>query len=651
MSGKKSKSTAKSRTQEPVQKTVTTTSSTAWKNIAFWGAAVIVTFLVFSNVLQNEFVNWDDEKNFLENPYVVNFSSQTFFEHTQAMFRQFIIGNYNPLATFSLGLDKLMYGFDDPMGWHLTNLLLHMACVFFAFQLAFALGLSPLASMLVAILFGIHPMRVESVAWVTERKDVLFGMFYLWALWLYVKQKSYPTTRRTIAIFVLFVLSLFSKIQAVILPLSMLAIDYYMDEKFRLKSIFAKLPFFILSLVFGIIGIYGLQTEGSLDNGAADYPTYIRPFIGSFSLAVYLVKSLIPFRLSPLYPYPSEIPAWFYPTILIFPIYAYALWKLYKNNQKVWVFGLLFFLFNIVLLLQILGAGQGYQADRFTYIPYFGLFFIMAYYADKYALIPGKKTLVMSLVLVACSAYGFMTYQQNGVWKNSETLWSHVLKYYQQTTLPYGNRANFRRSQGMIKEAMEDYAKAINLKPSAETYNSRARLFFDYGQGRDTLLLALKDYDKAIEMDPENSEFYTNRGATNARLGDYPRALEDLARALELNPGNDNAYLNRSVLYYQTGQFDLALADLEIYLEKNPYSADIWFETGRIYAGKAMWSKALENVNKAISLDASQGLYYFQRALIKINTNDLESAKQDAVRAQSLGYDQIPDQVKEKLGI
>lgn len=640
----------------PIAKETKTTvspsnSKSFLSEIKFWGPAMVISFLVFLNTLGNEFVNWDDEKNFLENPYVVNITGSNFFEMSSAMFKQFIIGNYNPLATFTLGLDKLIYGFDNPSGWHLTNLLLHIACVFFAYKLSRSLQLSTTASFIVALLFGIHPMRVESVAWITERKDVLFGLFYLWALWLYVKQKSYPTTGRTVAIFLLFILSLFSKIQAVTLPLSMIAIDYFMDEKFRFKSIIAKLPFFVFSLIFGLVGIYGLQNEGSLDNGTADFPFYVRPFIGSFSFIIYLIKSIIPFRLSPLYPYPSEIPSWFYPTILIFPLYAWFVWKMHKQGQKVWVFGLLFFFFNVVLLLQILGAGQGYLADRFTYIPYFGLFFIMAYYADKYIKVPDKKVLTLGLVFCAFGAYAFMTVQQSKVWKNSETLWTQVLKYYQSTTLPYGNRANYRRSMGMIKEAMEDYEKAIGLQPSAETYNSRARLFFDYGNSRDTLMRALSDYNKAIEMDPDNPEFFANRGATHARLGDYPKSLEDLSKALELNPANENAYLNRSVLYYNTGQFDLALADMEAYLKYNPYSADIWFETGRIYAGKGNWETAMANLNKAITMDANQGLYYFQRALVKINTNDISGAKEDAIKAQSLGYNQISDEIKQKLGI
>lgn len=642
-----SPSTTLSSKENPV-KSIQTSKPSDYK---YWGPVLIVTFLIFLNTLVNKFVNWDDEKNFLENPYVANITWSTFFEQTSSIFKQFIIGNYNPLATFTLALDKLFYGFEDPSGFHLTNLILHLICTFFAFKLAKALKLSNTAAFVAALLFGIHPMRVESVAWVTERKDVLFGMFYLWALWLYVKQKSYPTTQRTVAIFLLFILSLFSKIQAVILPLSMLAIDYYMDDKFKFRNILAKLPFFVLSLAFGIIGLYGLQNEGSLDNGAAEYPSYVRPFIGSFSFIIYLIKALIPFRLSPLYPYPSEIPSWFYPTIIIFPLYAWFVWKMHKANKKIWVLGLTFFFFNIVMLLQILGAGQGYLADRFTYIPYYGLFLIMGYYAAHYFERPDKRTLTLSLLFVAFASYGYISVQQNKVWKNSETLWTHVLKYYQQTTLPFGNRANYRREQGMVKEAMEDYERAIKLKPTAETYNSRARLFFDYGSSKDTLMRALTDYSKAIEMDPNNTEFLANRGATHARLGDYPSALSDLSKALEIDPKNENGYLNRSVLYYETGQYDLALADMQEYLKYNPFSADIWFETGRIYAGKGQFDQALQNVNKAIELNSNNGIYYYQRCLIYINKNELAKAKEDGLKAKALGYNQMTNDVIVKLGL
>ena len=625
--------------------------SSSFKNL--WPAlfVVLITFIVFSNTLNNKFVNWDDDKNFYENPHVVNFTKEFFVKNTVEIFSSPVIGNYNPLSIFSLAIDKLIYGLDNPSGWHFTNLLLHLICVFFVYKIAESLGLSWKGSFIVALLFGIHPMRVESVAWITERKDVLFGAFYLPALFLYIKQKSNPTTRKTLLIFLLFTLSLLSKIQAVMLPLSMLLVDYYMDGKISFKSIFSKLPFFIMSLVIGIVGIMALSNEGSIENADETYNMFTRLFIGSYSLMIYLIKAVIPFRMSPLYPYPASMPTWFYATMAIVPITIWFINKQYKAGNRIWVFGLGFFITNIFMLLQVLGAGQGFIADRFTYIPYFGLFFIIGYYANQYLVVPSKGMITTALLCVSFIAYGAITYNQNTVWKDSENLWSHVLKYYQQVTLPWGNRANFRRGEGRIMDALSDYNKAISLQPSAQTFNSRARLYFDISNSPDTLELALNDYNKAIELDPKNGEFLSNRGATYARLGNFAKALEDMNKGVEYNPKNEAGFKNRSVLYFQTGQLDLALADMQSYLKLSPFDADIWFEVGRIYAGKGNWDEALANLNQAIRINQSQGIYYYQRCLVYINKNQDNLAKPDAIKAIQLGYPSVSADVKSKLGI
>ena len=375
-------------------------------------SALIITFACFYNTTDNQFVNWDDDRNFYENEYVTTINQENFWSNTKKIFSSNVIGNYNPLTIWTFAIEKRMYGLDQPGKWHSTNVFLHLICVFFVFRICLLLGLKWQGSLFVALLFGIHPMRVESVAWVTERKDVLFGAFYLSALYFYIKGKLVGKGYHLI-ILTLFLLSLFSKIQAVILPLSMIAVDYYMDGKIDYKSILKKAPYFILSLIFGLIGIIFLKDQGSLEN-AVTYPSWQRIFVGSFSYMVYLVKSVVPYKMSPLYPYSPQMPTYFYPTLLLFPAMAYAMYIMYKREMKVWFFGLFFFTVNVIFLLQILGAGQGFLADRFTYMAYFGLFFIAGFYFDKF--ITEKPKLKMALFGGAAALfllYGYMTIQQN----------------------------------------------------------------------------------------------------------------------------------------------------------------------------------------------------------------------------------------------
>ena len=614
-------------------------------------SALLITFACFYNTTNNEFVNWDDDRNFYENEYITTINKDNFWSNSKEIFTSNVIGNYNPLAIWTFAVEKRVYGLDKPGKWHGTNVILHLICVFFIFRICLLLGLKWQGSLFVALLFGIHPMRVESVAWVTERKDVLFGAFYLSALYFYIKGKLNGKKYHLI-IFTLFLLSLFSKIQAVILPLSMIAVDYYLSGKLDFKSILKKVPYFILSLIFGLVGVFFLKDQGSLEN-AVTYPAWQRIFVGSYSYLIYLVKAIVPYKMSPLYPYSPQMPAYFYPTILIFPAVAYGMYLMYKRDLKVWFFGLLFFTVNIVFLLQILGAGQGFLADRFTYIAYFGLFFIAGYYLDKW--IVEKPNLKMALLggsAVMILAFGYMTIKQNTVWKNSETLWTHVLKYYQKATLPYGNRANYLRQQGRIQEALQDYNQATSLNPKGEqAFNSRARLYFDIAKTRDTLLLALQDYNRAIELSPKNGEFLINRGATHARLGDIDKAIADINEGLIYKPDHSVGYLNRSVLYNGQGKIQEALNDINSYLKLKPYNADLWYEKGRALRNLNKLQESIPAYTRAIQLNQRQAVFHYERGRTYNAMGMVNEAKRDVQMAISLGYTAVDPALRQQLGI
>lgn len=623
--------------------------------------AVIITFICFSNVGQLGFTNWDDDRNTYENASVVNFSMDHFGTLTKDIFTTHVIGNYNPLTTFSFAMDKVMHGIDNPGPWHWENLLLHIICVFFVYRICILLGLKWQGSLFVALLFGIHPMRVESVTWITERKDVLFGVFFLSALYFYIKNKAKPSILNIVLITGLFILSLLSKIQAVTLPLTMLAVDYYLDDKMTIKHLVSKAHYFALSLITGLVGIHFLGEQGSLNTNE----TFVfgeRIFIGAYSYIIYLVKSVIPFRLSPLYPYPSDIPWYFYVSIIIAPILLYGLWKFHKLGKKHLVFGLIFFTFNIMFLLQILGAGQGFLADRFTYIAYFGLFFIAGYYLN---LLVTKKHKWAKAVIAASGIYllvmGFMTYQQNKIWENSGTLWTHVLKYYKKSTLPYGNRANYYRDAKQYDLALADYSSTLSLKPdNPEALNSRGRLYFNLG-GKDNMSKAMADYSQAISLmeakspSPERNkslgEFYINKGATYAMLGRNQEAIAEIDKGLKLKPSHQAGYLNRSVLYNQQGNYSKALEDIETYFTYNPYNADLWYESARLKRALNRVPEAIDDYTQAIKLNRQKGIYYYERSRTYHSLGNIEAAKNDLGNAIQLNYKKIDPNYRSSLGM
>jgi tetratricopeptide (TPR) repeat protein len=614
-----------------------------WDNILALALVLAISFIVYIPSLQHGFVNWDDDRNIYENPYILNITNwETFFSNLKNIFTTHVIGNYNPLSILSFAFEKVFYGFDHLGYWHLDNILLHLVCVMLVFRIALALKLKLIPAVFLALLFGVHPMRVESVAWLTERKDVLFGSFYLLALYYYIKSVRLQFKKRYLFIILFsFILALFSKIQAVSLPLSMLAIDYYLGRKLSFKLITEKWLYFTLSLAIGILGVYFLRIQGSLESNTT-FPFIDRVFIGSYSYILYIIKSIVPYKMVPMYPYPASIGWPFYvsmiPALAVLTLIYYA----YKKQFKALTFGLVFFTFNIMFLLQILSAGQGFIADRFTYVAYFGLFFVYAI-GFQYLLENRTKykTALTSVAGMLIITLGSINFQQNKIWENGDTLWSHVLKYYQNATLPWGNRANYYRDQGKLRAALHDYNKTISLNPNKpEPFNSRGKLYFN-SNSVDTIRLALQDYSRAIELAPDNSEYRVNRGSTHARLNMLDKALQDLNEAQKLDPNNKQVYYNRSIMYHNTGQFGKEEADVVKYLQFNPYHSDMWSNLGVARRINKKYDLAIQAFNRAIQLNPGKLPYYYERCITYHEMGDFQKAKNDLNFLKSNGFQNI----------
>ena len=595
---------------------------------------LVMTLLIYARAFGYDFVNWDDDFNISENPNLRHLD----WANVKGIFTSHVIGNYNPLPIFTFALEKHFFGL-DPTVFHTTNVLLHVACVYVVYRFMRILDLPKWPALIAAAIFALHPMRVESVAWITERKDVLFGLFYVVALIQYVKWiKSGGKRIHYYWIIGAFVLSLFSKIQAVALPLSMLAVDYLLGRKLVWRRIIEKIPFFGLSLVFGLIGIYFLSQQGSLGS-TTQYNFAERLVVGMYSLVIYLVKFFAPFRISPLYPYPPALTWYMFAAIPLTLVLAWVTWISWKRDWRALIFGGAFFVFNVMFVLQVVGAGQGFLADRFTYIPYIGLGFAVAFYGHQWFGNKGRLAQYAPWIAgVWIAALTFQTWQHVPVWKDSGTLWTHVLKYYENTPLPYRNRAQFLREQGDFAAALQDYDRSIQLKQNADVINSRARLHFT----QENYQQALTDYNLAIQLDPQSGEFRINRGATYAVLGNLQNALADMTEGIRLDPSFTNGYLNRSLVYQRLNQMDNAHSDIQKYLEYNPYDADIWYENGRLFRLKKNEQEAINCFTRALGF-ADKGIYYLERSKAYLNTGQKSLAQSDLAAAERRGVQIDPN--------
>ena len=581
------------------------------KNILYLSAVLIISFMVYLPSLQNGFVNWDDDINVYNNPYITDISNwKDFVANVKPIFTTHVNRGYHPLAILSFALEKIIYGLDSPGWWHLNNIILHLVCVLLAFRIALALGLKLIPAAFCALLFGIHPMRVESVAWITERRDVLYGSFYFLALYYYIKSVKLSFRKRYLLIIISsFILALLSKIQAVFLPLSMLLVDYYFDRRLNMKLVYEKWLYFLLSLITGIVGTNFLKVHGTLEVNNA-VPVFKRILFGSYSYIVYIIKSVVPFEMVPLYPFPETISWAFYLCIAAVLSILGLTYYFFCNKKKAFVFGLLFFTFNIILLLQIRAIGAAFLADRYTYIAYFGLFFIYAYglqfVLEKYGQF--EKLIYLSALLILV-VLGYVNYEQNKIWKNGETLWSHTLKYYNQVPFAWEKRANYYSNKGQLKEALLDYNKAIQYSPETRKGSNLLR-----------------------------------RGITYAKLNKLGNALQDLNEAENLEPSNSDIFKNKSIINFNLGDYNKAQLELEKYLRLNSNNSDMWSNLGAISRINKQYENSLNAYSRAIQINPNNLAYYHGRLKTFYEMGNIQDARKDLNVLKTKGFKDIsPD--------
>lgn len=600
-------------------------------------AVALLTFLAFLPVLKAEFLNtWDDPSNITDNPLIQALNIQTL----KGMFTTQVGSGYIPLTLLSYAVEVKLFGL-SPFVVHLDNLLLHLLGTVMLFFILRRLSIKPVYAALGALLYGVHPMGVESVAWASERKDVLYAFFYLASILAYLNYTS-GTTRRNAwlaASLGLFVLSLLSKIQAVSLPLALLALDFLMGRPLRTKVFAEKVPYFLLSLAFGIIGTLILRDLGALRINEF-YTLTERIFLGSHTYVVYLWKFLIPVPLSALYPYPAltgeTFPLMVYLSPLLIAGIAAGGWYSLRKS-RVPAAGLLFFTLTVVFMLQIFGAGQGYMADRFTRIPYVGLIIIVAWGLQLLAeRNPKRQFLLVTAAAGIMAIYMSLTYERSTFWENSGTLWSDVIKKYpNRDARAYGRLGIYYKSKERYPEAAAMFSTHLRLDPgNAEILNYRGNLYFSLKKYDS----AYYDYIRALKKNADDPLALGNLGVIYISRNQYDSALTLLNRSLAVDTNQGPAYANRAVVYVAMHRPDDAINDFKRYLRVRPDDAQVMFTIAAIYQNQEKFDESLLWFDRAVQQDPRQGRYLFYRAKTKMSLGDRAGAEADFQRAAELGF-------------
>ncbi len=561
-------------------------------------ALAILTVITFWPLKDCGFINFDDGDYVYENAYVQ--SGLSWNSIVQAFSSELMkkSGHWHPVTWLSLMLDYQIFGL-NPHGYHLINLLFHVLNTILLFLILRRMTKKLWPSAFVAALFAIHPLHVESVAWITERKDVLSTFFWMLTMGAYSYYVENPGFRRYFFVLLFFILGLMSKPMLVTLPFVLLLLDYWplhrfqeikpdhkvqpevskllTSDKQKKKStkkqvvkeplevkkpadpehkwsliyplLWEKVPLFVLAMLLSIVYIspQSTVTLTYIEN----LPPVVHIGNAFISYTAYIGKMIWPSNLAVLYPYPGLLLSWqvLGSVFILIAITVVVIWRAKKFSYL--ATGWLWYAGTLVPVIGIVQAGNQAMADRYTYIPLIGLFIVVAWgVPDLLKKWNYRKEILLTSSVLSILCLSIITWQQVGYWQNSITLYDHTLKVTDYNALIYNMRGAAYVDIGNYKPAIEDFDRTIEINRGfADVYINRGNAYNRLGNYKQ----AIEDLSRAIEIKPDYAEAYLNRGFSYNGLGNYKQAIEDYGRAIEIKPNHVNAFFNRGLLYLNQG--------------------------------------------------------------------------------------------------
>lgn len=608
------------------------------KCIFFFAALLMLTAFIYAPALQNGFTNWDDDKNVYENKYITEIN----LENLKIYFTKPLIGMYSPLVYLSYAVDYQIKQF-DPVAYHGTNIFLHLINAVLVFCAILLIAGKLETAALVTLIFALHPLNTAAVAPVSVRSTLLYAMFYLMAFICYIKyvKGGRYEGKYLLGAGICFVLSLLSKSAAVVFPLLMCLTDYYYDRKLDKKAVFEKLPFFALSLFFGVLTIIFREDARHLFSSYSFGP-FDKPFLIAYSLVFYVVKLVLPLNLSAFYPYPVKagifLPVEFY---LALPVLLLMIWMgwMAGKHRKIVICGTAFFLINIVLVLKIIPMGNEIVCDRYSYLPSLGLLTaaISIFYREKNNIFRGRPWISRVLWLLAALymiLLAGISYDRIKVWKDNFTLYGDVISKYQNVPEAFNNRGIAFWRRGAYKEALSDFNQAILLNGStADYYNNRGNVKKNLGDTTG----AWQDFEQALSLDAGSASVYCSRGDLKVYLKDYQGGLLDYTKAIACSPGYAQAYYGRASIHVIAENYDAALQDYGKAIELDPYrGGSVYYQRAYVYMIKRNFDAALRDYNKAIQLKPRYVEALLNRGYVRYLLKDAAGAIDDYSRVIEL---------------
>jgi protein O-mannosyl-transferase len=571
----------------------------------------VVTLALYNPVNRHPFVNYDDDRYVTENPHVRQGLTADTLKWVLTSTEQ---ANWHPLTWMSHALDVSLFRL-NPAGHHFTSILLHTVNVILLFLLLkwSTNRLGP--SLFVAALFALHPIQVESVAWVAERKNVLCTMFFFLTLWAYGWYARKPDWRRYLAVVALFAAGLASKPMVITLPFVLLLLDYWPLSRVRdgnteanriqptypwSRLVLEKLPLFVLSAGSAVITMQAQQASGAIRT-TAEFSFGVRISTAMYAYAMYLWKMIWPARLAPLYPHPGDtLASWqvLVAALILLSISA-LVWRM--RAQRYLLVGWCWFLGTLVPVIGLVQVGEASMADRYAYIPLIGIFVMISFGVADFAQQRkiGLAPAIPAAIILA--ALAFTTYRQIGYWQSNDALWSHALAVTENNFVAEDNLGGALILEDKEEEAHAHFEAAARINPKDPMSRSNLGTYY---QTHNRMREAIAEYQAAVELTSDPillSLTYANLGAAHLTLGEYEAAHQNFDESLRLNPGQFKAWLGLGLMEEKQGNIGEAITNLSRSVDLQPTS-QAYLELGRLLTQTGHLPEALDAYQQALKI-------------------------------------------------
>ena len=572
----------------------------------FWIYLILAltTLAVYWQVYNFEFTNYDDDEYVSKNKHIITGLTG---ENIIWVLTSQHVGNWHPLTGVSHILDSQL--FDSNAGrHHLTSLLFHIVNTLLLFTVLKQMTVSTWKSAFVAALFALHPLHVESVAWVSERKDVLSTFFWILAIAAYFRYVKSPSLSRYLLTLFLFILGLMSKPMIVTLPFVFLLLDYWPLERLERKNLYRlileKIPFFALAAISSIVTFFVQRSAGAVRK-IETIPLASRIENALLSYIAYIWKMIWPSHLAVFYPHPENkpqlVPAIIAAMVLVtLTVLIIALASRYKYLPVGWFW----YLGTLVPVIGLVQVGDQAMADRYTYIPLTGLFIIIAWGADDLLRECGYKKVILQispLVVFVCLA--ICTWFQISYWRNSITLLEHALDVTKDNYVAHYYLTNPLAEQGKLDQAIEHFEETLRIKPNEPiVHKNMAMALASTGN----LTEAITHLNEAIRLDPNLAEAYSGLGYMLNRQGKFRDANDCFTQAFRLKINSAGAHSNFAYTLFNLGRYDESVSHLKTVVQLKPDSATDYYNLASTLVSAGKIDEAVTNFQKTLSLDPNQ---------------------------------------------